>query len=81
LIGVAYNDIINDLNQSASKINVNVLLKSPIVKVEQTDPWTVSFTLTSNLQMHDEGNLASWNKNISISANISIETLVTLFTT
>jgi hypothetical protein len=74
LQGVTYNDIIYDINQTANRLNVNFVLSSAAIKVEQVSPWEVSFTLTGNLQMKDKSNLASWNKTVSMSSNVLIDT-------
>lgn len=73
LQGTTFNDIITNINQSAGTINAKISFTSPSIQVIQYDPWHLTFILTTNLSMQDEGNLASWNKISVIEANVSID--------
>lgn len=71
--GATYSNITNSINAKAAKINVNVTMINPQIKVTQMDPWNVEFTLITNFSMNDVENLASWHKQQNISALISVE--------
>lgn len=73
LVGVRYNDIIDSVNDKASKINVNITMTNPLLSVSQDDPWNLAVTFSFRLDMKDKTNLASWNKQENVKSYISIE--------
>ena len=75
LLGATYSDLINSLNQKASKINVDITLSNTFINISQDDPWHVKFSLVSDFIMQDKGNLAKWEKQQVLSAFIPIEGL------
>jgi Flp pilus assembly protein TadG len=62
LIGVTYDDLIESLNDKASKINVNITLSNTVINISQTDPWHVRFDMVSDFVMVDNQGLANWSK-------------------
>ena len=66
LAGVLYDDIVNDLEQSAAKVNLNLQINNPVISIGQNDPWNVNITLEFDFFMEDNGGLASWNRSASI---------------
>ena len=73
MTGVTFDDIENSLNSQAGKINANVELSNPVVSVEQDGPWNIKVSLTVNLSINDEGNVASWQKEETYETLISVE--------
>jgi len=71
--GANFSGIQDSLNQKASKINVDVTLSNPFFIVNQVDPWNVKFTLTTDLLIKDNTNLALWNKTSTVITYIPIE--------
>lgn len=72
LIGATYSDILNSLNQKASKMNVKINMSNAYINITQEDPWNVKFSLTSDFIMEDKEGLARWERNQEISAYIPI---------
>jgi len=72
LLGATYNDLINSLNQKASKINTEIILSNTTINISQDDPWHIKFSLVSDFIMRDKGDLAKWEKQQVISAFIPI---------
>lgn len=72
LTGVTYDDILLSINEKAQKINVNISLENTVITVDQSDPWFVDFTMTSDFVMRDSEGLANWSKVQTISAQIPI---------
>lgn len=70
--GVKYPDIIASINQKAAKTNVVITFSNSSIQVSQINPWNVRFTLVTNFIMEDKSNLARWNKQQIISADIPI---------
>lgn len=73
LNGATYSDLIDSLNQKASKINVNITMNNSFINISQNSPWFVNFTMTSDFVMQDRENLAKWDKEQVISALIPVE--------
>jgi len=73
LIGVYYNDLLENINEKSGKINVNISILNPRFKVIQQDPWNVVFIFSFNISMSDKSGLASWNKEENITSFVSIE--------
>lgn len=66
-------DINKHLQEAAAKINAFANLTNPSLNVSQDDPWNVKVTLTADLLVKDNSNLASWNRTAKIVAYIPIE--------
>lgn len=62
MVGARYSDIVASLISDGAKINVNVTIKNASIKIDQTDPWNIRVTLTSNITISDANNLALWNR-------------------
>jgi hypothetical protein len=73
LSGVKYQEIIDDLFNSAEGVNLNLSFYNPILEIKQIDPWNVLVTLDLNIYIKDYGNLASWNRTKKFEAFIPIE--------
>lgn len=74
LMSDAYFPAINSkLQENAKSINAVANLTNPSITVTQEDPWNIKITLTANLLVKDNTNLASWNRTAKIVAFIPIE--------
>lgn len=73
LIGVTYDDLIDSLNEKASKLNVNITLKDSYIEISQSSPWYINFSLISDFTMSDKADLAKWEKQQIVSALIPVE--------
>jgi len=71
--GVKFSDIVDSLNERASKINANVSLMNTNINIMQEDPWRVKIVLSTDLLVQDNSNLVLWNKSMVINSYISIE--------
>ncbi len=60
------------LADNAKKINANLTLENPTIELSQDNPWDIKITFNATLLINDKGNLASWNRNISVSSLIPI---------
>lgn len=60
--GATFSDMIQNINEKAAKINVNVTLSTPSLNITQEDPWNVKVIMTTNISLSDSTGLASWNK-------------------
>lgn len=70
--GAKFSDIVEEIQQSANKINANVSINNPIIYLSQEDPWNVKVTLFSNIIVNDLSDLAIWNKTENLSVEIPI---------
>jgi len=73
MVGATINDIINSLNQSASKLNLDLHIYNVEVSVGQDNPWNVFVEMNFTLNLSDKGGLASWYTNESIKSEIGVE--------
>lgn len=71
--GANFSGIQNFLEGRAEKVNAEVKLGNPVLKVTQDDPWNVKFSLSMDLLIIDKNNLSLWNKTQKIEAYIPIE--------
>ncbi len=71
--GVTFDGIVDSLNQKGSKVNVNLSLFNPLIRIYQSDPWNVRLDFTCDLFIYDRGGLALWNRSYSHSVYIPIE--------
>lgn len=72
LFQTTYTDMVNSINSKATKINVIVNMSNSNISIFQEDPWFVKVVLTSDFEMRDRSNLASWNRTQNISAYIPV---------
>jgi len=70
--GVRFEDIFNDINEDARKINVNVSFENPKINITQIDPWNLYITFKSGVFIQDRGNLASWNRTEVLNVKVPI---------
>jgi hypothetical protein len=70
--GANFSGMQGFLNSKAEKINADVTLENPELKVTQDDPWNVKFSLTVDMMIVDKTNLSSWNRTQTIDAYIPI---------
>ncbi len=68
-----FPDINEHLQESAAKINAFANLTNPSITVSQDNPWSVKVSLTADLFVKDNSNLALWNRTAEIVAYIPIE--------
>jgi hypothetical protein len=73
LDGAKISDIQNNIQENARKMNIIASLSDIKVSVSQEDPWNVVIYFNATLNLTDENNLASWYKNESIKAFVTIE--------
>lgn len=73
LSGVKYQDIIDDLNYNANKLNLRVNFSNPEISVSHEDPWNVKVTLEGTMFIEDLGGLAYWNKSVVVESFIPTE--------
>jgi len=73
MVGAIFQDIENDINKNAKRVNLYVNLSNPEISVSQDDPWNVKVTLTTDLLIEDLGNLAKWNRRAVIESYIPIK--------
>jgi hypothetical protein len=73
MIGANFSGIQSFLRNKASKINADVILNDPQLKVTHDDPWSVKFSLTVDMLVIDKTNLSMWNRTQIIEAYIPIE--------
>jgi len=71
--GVIYSEILEDLNEKASKVNINVTMINPKMEISQEDPWNVRVFFSANLLIEDRSNLATWNRYFSQIVYVPIE--------
>lgn len=57
-----YQDIVEDINEKAKSLNINVSFDNPEIEITQNDPWHVKVSLKSDLLIQDKGKLAKWEK-------------------
>lgn len=73
LNGATFGYIESSIQQKAAKINAEVSLQNPILDVSQKDPWNIAFTLNATFLAEDKAGVALWNKTISLTANVPVE--------
>ncbi len=73
MIGATFNDISNNIQEKAKKLNINITMTNPNLTITQTDPWNVKVSLRTSLFMEDNNDLATWNKTQVFEAFIPIE--------
>jgi len=73
LDGAKISDIQDNIQGNARKMSIIINLSNIKVSVSQEDPWNVVIYFNATLNMTDENNLASWYKNESIKAFVTIE--------
>ena len=67
-----YSSIQKHISDRASAINVNISLSNPTYEITQDGPWNVKATLKVTLNMTDYGNVATWNKNLTVISYIPV---------
>lgn len=72
--GITLEDIEEEINDDASKLNLEVKFGNPSISISQTDPWHVEVTLTTQLSIEDKSGLASWNQSAVLKGYVPIET-------
>ncbi len=73
MIGANFSGIQGFLDSKAEKINAEVILENPSLKVTQDDPWNVKFSLTVDMLVVDNADLVSWNRTQTIDVFIPVE--------
>jgi hypothetical protein len=71
--GVTFSEIVKNINEKASKMNINVTLRNSRIMVSQDDPWNVKINFTTNLLIEDRSKLALWNRTFTATAFVPIE--------
>lgn len=56
-----FNDIKDNLNEIANKVNANVSFSDVSIGLSQDDSWNVKVTLIADLIIEDDSGLTSWN--------------------
>lgn len=75
LLGVRYVDLLESLNEKASKLNVNITLSNTVINVSQDNPWSVKFSMISDFVMEDKEGLAKWERKQEIFSYIPVKGL------
>ncbi|PIN93482.1 hypothetical protein COU54_02820 [Candidatus Pacearchaeota archaeon CG10_big_fil_rev_8_21_14_0_10_31_24] len=73
MIGATKSDLIDSMNEKASKINANVFLSDVSTSYSQVDPWNVQFVFSFNLSLEDNSNLARWERFQEITTLVGVE--------
>jgi len=73
MAGAIFEDIENDIIEKAKRVNLDVSLSNPEVSISQDDPWNVKVSLTTDLLIEDQGNLAKWKRTAVIDTYIPIK--------
>jgi hypothetical protein len=73
MTGVTFSDIQESFNNRAEKINANVELRDPVISVEQINPWQLKISLEINFLLNDDGDLVSWNKEVTYETLLSVQ--------
>jgi hypothetical protein len=68
-----FPSIENFLVGNADKINADIELLNPKISIKQKDPWNLEVTLDINIIIEDQGDLAKWNRSISVSSLIPVD--------
>jgi hypothetical protein len=71
--GANFSGMQEFVDNKASKINAEVYLSEPVLKVTQEDPWNIKFSLNISMLVVDNANLSSWNKTLEVNSYIPIE--------
>ena len=71
--GVTFPEIKDDLEKTASKVNLKLSLENPVLSVYHKSPWFVHLRLVTNFSVTDTTNLASWNKTLVTEADVPVE--------
>ena len=71
--GARFEDMENSFKQFSRKVNANISFYSPVVSVEQQDPWNIYINLKMKMVVEDNGELVKWEKNISADSFVPIE--------
>ncbi|MFH1500839.1 MAG: hypothetical protein ABIE22_02735 [archaeon] len=72
LRGSNYDSIIENINEAAEKINVEINFTNEKIEVTQEDPWNIVIVFSANMTMKDKTGLASWNRSQVIRSPVSI---------
>ena len=73
MVGATFEDIQQDIQQKANKVNAYITLSNPSIYLTQSDPWHVDVILTVSINAQDQGNLVTWNKTQTYASKISIK--------
>ncbi len=73
MIGANFSAIQDFLSDEAGRINADVYLSDPVLKVTQNDPWSINYSLTVNLLVFDKTNLSLWNRTSTFTSYIPVE--------
>jgi hypothetical protein len=66
----------NFLLGNADKINADIELLNPKISIKQKDPWNLEVTLSINIIIEDQGDLAKWNRSILVSSLIPVDNFI-----
>ncbi len=72
-IGIKISDVESTLQTRAQKLNINITLSNPQLYLRQSSPWYLDIVLNTTLVMQDKGNLAGWNRSLSLVAQVPID--------
>ncbi len=73
MVGATFEDIQQDIQQKANKVNAYITLSNPSIYLTQSDPWYVDVILTVSINAQDQGNLVTWNKTQTYTSKIPIK--------
>ena len=73
MIGVTFDDIIESINESARKVNAELIInEEPKISVRHENPWEIRFTIELNMTIRDKSGLVSWERINIIDSDIPI---------
>lgn len=74
MVGATFPEIKTSLEDRARGINLNITMTNPRLVIDQSDPWHVRVTLTTQFYVRDLANLAFWNSTLVTQAQVPIAT-------
>ena len=71
--GATFQEILEDINEDANKINAQVSYTgTPTIVFRHDDPWNVTVVLSVNLVIEDKADLVSWERGAVFTAKVPI---------
>jgi len=71
--GITFSDIKESLQETGSKIQLDVAMDEPIITISHTGPWHLTLELTTIFTVRDKAGLARWNKTLISTAQLPVE--------
>lgn len=68
-----FDGIVALANEYGSEVNLEVSLENEVFEVVQSDPWTLTFSVTIDLNIEDASGVASWGSKKTYTNDVSVE--------